>query len=195
MSKQVCKYKGRQTEYLRCGLFAKSRQLELCTRHSVRIDQLSSIVAQKAREHIRSYYEANPEELTGRANAFQERRKNLGAAVRSIRVQIDRQTRVLKELFFQKSDGLLGEALFAEMSRGCIEERNALEKQLTSLERRLETLDNPPEGGKGEMELLRKWLDFEELNRELVCGLIDFVEIGERDAKSGGQEIKIHWNF
>lgn len=45
------------------------------------------------------------------------------------------------------------------------------------------------------MEKARELLKLETVPRELVVGLIERIEIGERNPNTGKQEVKINWKF
>ena len=45
------------------------------------------------------------------------------------------------------------------------------------------------------MERAQELLKLETVPRELVIGLIDRIEIGEKDPITGRQEIKVFWKF
>lgn len=45
------------------------------------------------------------------------------------------------------------------------------------------------------MEKARELLKLETVPRELVTGLIDRIEIGERNLNTGQQEVKVSWKF
>ncbi len=52
---------AKRVSYLRCKLYADSGEQKLCTRHSIRLDQLIELVLERLRYHVQTYY--TPEEL------------------------------------------------------------------------------------------------------------------------------------
>ena len=45
------------------------------------------------------------------------------------------------------------------------------------------------------MERAKELLKLENVPRELAVGLIDRIEIGEKDPTTGRQEVKVFWKF
>ena len=49
--------------YLRCKLYADSGKQKLCTRHSVRLDQLIDLVSDRIRYYVQTYYELDAADI------------------------------------------------------------------------------------------------------------------------------------
>ena len=95
--------------------------------------------------------------------------ENPTAEIRALRAKIGRLTTVLDRMYLDQLSGLLAEADFARLYRQAREERGALERRVTELERR-----ESPEAGD---------------NRELLVSLIERVELTEQ------RELIIHFHF
>ncbi len=177
--------------YLRCKLYADSGKQRLCTRHSVRLDQLIDLVSDRIRYYVQTYYELNPNDLQPqedtRQKALKQERKTLAA-------QLEKRSQALKTLYLDKVAGIISEGQFVELNRSFLDEKSRLEQRLAKIEEELEKREQPQQQA-DLMEKARELLKLETVPRELVVGLIERIEIGERNPNTGKQEVKINWKF
>lgn len=177
--------------YLRCKLYADSGKQRLCTRHSVRLDQLIELVSDRIRYYVQTYYELNPNDLQPqedtRQKALKQERKTLAA-------QLEKRSQALKTLYLDKVAGIISEGQFVELNRSFLDEKSRLEQRLAKIEEELEKREQPQQQA-DLMEKARELLKLETVPRELVVGLIERIEIGERNPNTGKQEVKINWKF
>ena len=177
--------------YLRCKLYADSGKQRLCTRHSVRLDQLIDLVSDRIRYYVQTYYELNPNDLQPqedtRQKALKQERKTLAA-------QLEKRSQALKTLYLDKVAGIISEGQFVELNQSFLDEKSRLEQRLAKIEEELEKREQPQQQA-DLMEKARKLLKLETVPRELVVGLIERIEIGERNPNTGKQEVKINWKF
>lgn len=79
MSKTTNCQQGRpRVSYLRCKLYADSGKQKLCTRHSIRFDQLTDLVSERIRYYVQNYFQLEgidipPPQDTHRETLEQER--------------------------------------------------------------------------------------------------------------------------
>lgn len=181
---------GKQS-YLRCKLYADSGQNKLCTRHSVRLDQLIDLVSERIRYYVQTYYELDPNDLQSqkdtRQEALKQERKTLAA-------QLEKRSQALKTLYLDKVAGIISEGQFVELNQSFLDEKSRLERRLGKIEEELENREQPQQQA-DLMEKARELLKLETVPRELVTGLIDRIEICERNPNTGQQEVKISWKF
>ena len=82
MSKTTNCQRGRpRVSYLRCKLYADSGREKLCTRHSIRLDQLIELVSERIRHYVQSCYKLKELELPPppdtRRDALEQEQKSL----------------------------------------------------------------------------------------------------------------------
>ena len=181
---------GKQS-YLRCKLYADSGQNKLCTRHSVRLDQLIDLVSDRIRYYVRTCYELDakdirPQEDT-RREALKQERKALAA-------QLEKRSQALKTLYLDKVAGVIGEGQFMELNESFLSEKSRLEQRLGAIDEELNSREQPQQQA-DLMEKAQELLKLETVPRELVVGLIDRIEIGERHPETGQQNVSIIWKF
>lgn len=90
--------------------------------------------------------------------------------------------------------GILSEGQFVELNQSFLEEKSRLERRLTAVGGDLAS----QEQSRRQTDLMakaQKLLKLEAVPRELMVGLIDRIEIGEKHLETGRQEVKIFWKF
>ena len=177
--------------YLRCKLYADSGKQKLCTRHSVRLDQLIDLVSDRIRYYVQTYYELDAADIQPQKDT---RREALEQERKSIVAQLEKRSQALKTLYLDKVAGIIGEGQFVELNQSFLDEKSRLEQRLGRINEELENREQPQQQA-DLMEKARKLLRLEAVPRELVIGLIDCIEIGERNPNTGQQEVKISWTF
>ncbi len=111
------------------------------------------------------------------------------------RSKYEDSSRMIRELYMDKVKGIITDADFVSLSRGLSEERENLEKTISETEVRVTKIDEKIERGDNRREIVSRYTGLEELNRETVEALIDFVSVGKRIPGTRDVPIEIHWNF
>ena len=181
---------GKQS-YLRCKLYADSGKQKLCTRHSVRLDQLIELVSDRVRYYVQTYYELDAKDIQPRKDT---RREALEQERKAISAQLEKHSQALKTLYLDKVSGIVTEGQFVELNEGFLKEKSRLEQRLGKIDEELENREQPRQQA-DLMERARELLKLETVPRELVVGLIERIDIGERNPDTREQEVKITWKF
>lgn len=90
--------------------------------------------------------------------------------------------------------GILSEGQFVELNQSFLQEKSRLERRLDSIKEELAEREQPQQQA-DLMERARELLKLETVPRELVVGLVEKIEVCERDRETGRQEIKVTWRF
>ena len=181
---------GKQS-YLRCKLYADSGKQKLCTRHSVRLDQLIDLVSDRIRYYVQTYYELDAKDIQPQRDT---RREALEQEQKSLTVQLEKRSQALKTLYLDKVSGIISESQFVELNQSFLDEKSRLERRLGEIDEELENREQPRQQA-DLMEKARELLRLETVPRELVVGLIEKIEIGEKHPDTGQQEVKVFWKF
>ena len=181
---------GKQS-YLRCKLYADSGKQKLCTRHSVRLDQLIELVSERIRYYVQTYYELDARDIQPQKDT---RLEALKQEQKTIAVQLEKRSQALKTLYLDKVAGVISERQFVELNEVFLNEKSCLEQRLGKIDEELESREQPQQQG-DLMAKAQELLKLETVPRELVVGLIDRIEISERDPETGQQEVKVSWKF
>ncbi len=181
---------GKQS-YLRCKLYADSGKNKLCTRHSVRLDQLIELVSDRIRYYVQTYYQLDPSDFQPQKDT---RREALEQERKSIAAQLEKRSQALKTLYLDKVAGVISESQFVELNQSFLQEKGRLERRLAYIGEELAQREDAQQQT-DLMERARELLKLETVPRELVVGLIDRIEIGERNPDTGQQNVSITWKF
>lgn len=181
----------RRVSYLRCRRSAAGGERALCTRHTIRLDDLIDLVTERLRAHLAQSCGAadfdrliHEKEKTGRTAALQKE-------LRALEGQMELRAAVLRNLYLDKSSGLLGEEEFRAMNEAFRVEREEMIRRREALLQKLEC----PEPGENLVERARALLHFDPMPRELFILAVEKIEVGEKDPETGQQEVQIHWKF
>ena len=181
---------GKQT-YLRCKLYADSGSQKLCTRHSVRLDQLIDLISERIRYYVQTYYRLDPNDIQPQKDT---RREALEQEKKSLSAQLEKRSQALKTLYLDKVAGILSEGQFVELNQSFLQEKSRLERRLDSIKEELAEREQPQQQA-DLMERARELLKLETVPRELVVGLVEKIEVCEKDPETGRQEIRVTWRF
>ena len=177
--------------YLRCRLYADSGKEKLCTRHSVRLDQLIDLISDRIRCYVQTYYRLDPADLQPQRDT---RREALEQEQKALTAQLEKRGQALKALYLDKVAGILSEGQFVELNQTFLQEKSRLERRLDSIKAELAEREQPQHQS-DLMERARELLRLESVPRDLVAGLVEKIEVCERDRETGRQEIRVTWRF
>ena len=149
--------------YLRCKLYATHKPL--CTNHNIRLDWLEEEVLRRLQCHINRYFDPQQADVCAMEDLAQSDRKR----------------------------GILEAEQFLELNRVYLADKKELIHRLEALALEEKEEQKAP-GGRTKLETyLQEITEASALTRELAALFIQDVQIGERDGKTGAQEIKIDW--
>lgn len=94
-----------------------------------------------------------------------------------------------------KVKGLLSESDYLEMSKDFTTERDRLERVVAEGEKQLFEIKEKQAAGDNRRELIEQYTNFENLTREIVEILVDYISVGKRIPGTKEVPIEIHWNF
>lgn len=177
--------------YLRCKLYADSGSKRLCTRHSVRLDQLIDLISDRIRHYVQTYYQLDLKDIHPQRDT---RREALEQEQKVLTSQLEKRSQALKTLYLDRVAGILSGGQFAELNQTFLDEKSRLEWRLERIAEELTEREHS-EDQTDLMEQAKELLKLETLPRELVTGLVERIEICERDPATGRQEVKIFWKF
>ena len=172
--------------YLRCH-----EGRTLCTRHSIRLDQLTDLVTQRLREHITESYRLG--DLSRFAAIQKTDDQALQKELHALEKQIQRRSAALKSLYLDKASGLLDAVQFEALYRDFLAEKEKLEERQRELEKEL--LEAPDESHTGFAEQIQAWMKLDPVPRELLVLAVERIEIGEKEEETGRQAVRIYWKF
>lgn len=169
--------KGEDVLYFVCRTYQRFTKAGICTSHCIQEKTVTKAVIEKVQEVCRSYL--TPEWLLPVATSVI---KEINAAhypgneAQDLQGKIDRLTLQMDQMYMDRLSGLLAEADFQRIYRQAQSARDAFKNQLDVLKQHT----NPSVlTGDTASELVQQFLDSAFTNRELLCSLIERVELTE----------------
>ena len=108
---------------------------------------------------------------------------------------IEENTRCLKNLYIDKVKGIVDNNTYAELSQAFTKEKNDRTVQLERIEERISAIREETEIAKDKLELIRKYVDCEEMTFEMVRIFIEKIVIHHKKPYSRKDKVEIFWNF
>lgn len=177
--------------YLRCKLYSVSPGKNMCTSHLTRLDELTDSIACKVKEYLNGYIDV--ERIVSRLESGQETEKGQSIyynELEKVKKDIMEKEHIIKSLYVDKTREIIGEEQFVELNKDFSQEKRRLLERQKSLEKEIELSPGVRDNYR---DIINNYLNFIELNHDMVNGMIDHIEIGEKTPQ--GQKIKIHWLF
>lgn len=179
--------------YLRCKLYATHKPL--CTNHNIRLDWLEDEVLHRLRCYVKRYFDPGLADVSAVEGAVQREQKRRIKEKTQLTCELEQRAKAVRELYLDKSRGILEEEQFLELNRAYLAEKKELLQRLEALNL-VEKEDREASDGKTKLQAgLRKVMEVPALTRELAVLFIRNIYVGERNEKTGTQEIQIDWQI
>jgi DNA invertase Pin-like site-specific DNA recombinase len=190
-----CKYTmrshiSRGKRYLQCS--AKIRSGDACIGSFVSVQQVEDVILTELRGLINQYL--NKDELVLRLERDTKRHTITHKSKKALPAYVKRYedcSKALKDLYMDKSRGIITEEDFIHLSNDFNEERN----KLKNLIKQTQDVQTAHESRIEETNDMSAYLDIKKLTRVHVDSLIDCIYVGRRDAETREMPLEIHWNF
>lgn len=181
------KKKTKTTYYLRCNTYAGNTQLNLCTPHSNNLEKVTQVVLTQIRKRCIDFLnEEKYQRLAIKSqNQLLNNRFSIENQILIEEKKIKDTNNMIDNLYKSKCQGSIEEEDYARMYRNYIEERKA------SLQR-IESLTNQAEKKEASIdvtEIVKEFVSFKEVTREMLVSLVDRIEISQ------DKEITIYYKF
>ena len=182
-------------KYLRCKLYLINSRKKVCTSHSIRLENLEQIVAERLKQHLMNLNEDNLCLKLLESSSIEEKLKSFRKQLDNIEKEIINRDIALKTLYLDKVKKVITDQQFSEFNIAFANEKKDLLIRKDVNLNSIESINNSLKDISKYKDLVQKYKSFTELISIMVNELIDYIEIGEKDAKTKEQKIKIHWLF
>ena len=109
--------------------------------------------------------------------------------------KVDECDFALRQLYIDKTKGIISPKDFFTMCEGFQEEKTRFEALVISCQERINDIDTRIQIGDNRLELLSQYVNVEHLSKNMLEILIDYIEVGKRNKATKQVPITIHWNF
>ncbi len=186
---------GKKYKYLRCKLYTRDPRKQLCTSHSIRLDNLKTLLKRLIKKHFNKVSNKNLIDRLNEENIYSRKIKLKKRELTIIKKNINEKEIVIKNLYVDKVLGDISLSQFKDLNNAFINERDILIKRKLDIVNELEEITERKRSMVKNIDIIKKYKEFDQINHTIVNELIDFIEIGDKDKRLGKQIIKIHWNF
>ena len=157
----------------------------------------ASVLEKAVLKEIRKLYESYIDDSVietqlNFAKQSESQKERITKKISSINKELTKVKSRFKNLYYDKSDGLLSLEDFSVLSEDCKEQEKSLQKQLETLNNEIEKINQRQEHAENVKEIINEFKNIKELDRYTVQTLIDYIEVG---GNRTDRVIQIHWNF
>ena len=128
-------------------------------------------------------------------NRIEEQQEKLSNDIITYQKRIDICSKGIKDLYFDKTKGIISDDEFVDLSKDFHAEKERLKAYVNDNQNKLSELETKVQTVDSRRSLVEQYTDIKELNRDIVDTLIDYIEVGHRYENSKERPVNIHWNF
>lgn len=182
------KHPNKTTFYLRCNTYYANTQLGLCTPHSNNLEKVTNAVITQIKKRCMEFLKE--EKYQKIANENQERIINNNKfSTQNQILLLERKIRqtndIIDNIYKEKCLGTIKEEDFSRMYAKYTEERNSLNERIEQMKQ----LDLDQDKKVDIMKIVKEFVSFKEVTREMLVSLVDRIEISQ------DKEITIYYKF
>ena len=186
--------KSHGQHFLQCA--NKCIAKDACIGAFISVDRLEKMVIDEIKRLSAEYLDKDElEQNIEFCNNLQGQKKRLISEIAAYNKKIAEYAKGIRDIYMDKVKGLISESDFIDLSKDFSIEKDRLERMVADTEKKLSELDAKIETGDNHRELIGKYTNLEQLNREIVETLIDYISVGRRIPGTRNVPIEIHWNF
>lgn len=162
-------------------------------------EKLHNIVLNKINSLLDKFYD---EEVLNKMNKeiieedlFEDKLNSLKKELNIINKELDGKSKYLKNLYEDRTKGILPEKEFLTLLNKYKDDNSKLEDRASIIENELKITNEKKHILKTKENIFKKYKHIDKLNIEIINTFIDKILIGKYDDKNNTREIKIIWNF
>lgn len=175
------------TLYFICRTYQRFTKSKTCTSHCIRVESVTSAIVEQVRQLCGQYINRN--EFGNIKEAMLEEIRSSGnreAEIQKLANQINNLTTNMDKLYSDKLNDILDDLDFQRFYVKLRNDRTTAQKKLENLRKQAEKSEKPDYNLD---ELIERFIKSADTNRELLCSLIEKVELTK------DKEVYIHFRF
>jgi site-specific DNA recombinase len=187
-----CKSRGKY--YLKCP----SRHIakDACIGSFISVDRLKEAVIAELRRLSDDYLDRDELERGVKiCYAPQQQKEQVEASISLLKKKIAEYDKGIRESYLDKIKGVITESDYIEFSKYFAYKKSRLGQQAACYQEQLKDIDANLAAGDNRGEIIKRYTKMENLTREVVEELIDYISVGKRNLKTREVPIEIHWQF
>jgi DNA invertase Pin-like site-specific DNA recombinase len=128
-------------------------------------------------------------------DSLKSQKERIASDRKGYQEKVDELEFALRQLYIDKTKGLIDARDFFLMSEGFQEEKTKYEALVRSCNERIADIESRIRIGDNRLELLEQYVANDHLSRNMLEILVDHIEVSKRDKASKQVPVTIHWNF
>lgn len=187
--------KSKRYIYFRCKLYSVNPSKLLCTRHSIRLDEIEKAVVDRLALHIHKYFDEKS--MTDNEEINKDKQIKIHKYLKEInhiKKKLMLKNEVIKNLYEDKISGIISTNQFKELNKMYLKEKEILQARLNTINeniKKVRALDEKKQW----IKKIKEYTNIKKLSHTMVNELIDYIEISEKNIETNEQKIKIYWRF
>ena len=126
---------------------------------------------------------------------LKEKKESLQTQIAAYQKKIADYAKGIREMYLDKVKGVLSENSYLDLSKDFSTEKDRLERLVKETQKQLAVIERKMQAGDNRRQLIEQYTNLEQLDRETVEKLIDYILVGKRIPGTREVPIEIHWNF
>ena len=186
--------KNRGRHYLQCSSRHVSR--DACVGAFISVEKLEQIVIQELNRLSALFLDLTELERNLEfSSTLLAQRAGLQHQLAALQRRQEALAKAIRDLYLDKTRGILSEIDFLVLSKELSAERFQLEQRMEGDRQQLVELNARIAAGNDRKERIQRYINPEHLTREMVEILIDYILVGKRRPGEKAPPVEIHWNF
>jgi site-specific DNA recombinase len=186
--------KSHGRHYLKCG--TRYADENACIGAFIPCATLEELVISKLKRFIEELVDENLlAEQIQCTSTMEKRLESLKANATTYGEKAAELSGRIKELYIDKTKGIISEETFIELYGGFAKEKQHLENLVEDTKRQIEEYERRSKAIHDRKQIVREYLNIKHLSREIVVELIDHIVIGRKDPTTREIPMEIHWNI
>jgi len=186
--------KNHKRHYLKCGTRCAAK--DACIGSFISVEALEKAVLDELRWMVDIYLDKSELERQIKFNddmsfSLEKVKSNMTIYEK----KINELTKAVRELYMDKVRGIISENDFVAFSRDFSEEKSRIKKAYGETQEQFATVQEKMKKTMNHREKIEQYINLQELDREIVEKLIDYVSVGKKNPETRQVPIEIHWNF
>lgn len=186
--------KSREYRYLKCGSRHVSK--DACKGAFIAQRFLEEEIIRNLNELISEYLDLNrAEESIKIKNDLLKKKNKIIDKINQDKIKIEEFNTALKNLYLDKSNKVISLQEYQLFSEEFNKDISVLSNNIEKRHLQIENMEEIGKKMKSRKEILNKYSHVEKLDRVMLDTLIDYIEVGRREARNATTPVVIHWKL
>lgn len=187
--------KSHDRYYLKCPNRHVSENA--CEGSFISVDSLEQAVVRELNHLLNTFLDTDmlKEQIPPVTEENRQQQNSIRKEIFILQKKLDDYVKGLQELYLDKIKGIISEEDYISFSKSFSLEKERLAKDMDFAVAKLHALNERPHTNNNQPEYPKEYLHPQNLNRETVDKMIDYISVRRRIPGTNEIPIEIHWNF